>query len=629
MVIEILYSLFPIIAILPLMFLFLSYGEEKKNDPSFYVFIGISVLYFVWEGFGTIFLRNIPDYSLWMRLGDGFFLFGFLSWAYKMENSEAKAFFWLAFPMLLLSSALQIYFTKRAEPIFFGSILSAMFLGIYYDRLYVRKSYYPQVRTRLAFCAWVVSVALVLPVFRFIFLFLITYNFYRYHRSVIIAKNNLIRQYDLEHAKNHEIIENMMMVLHDSSDLKVAVGHFLESLCEGIEAKSAALYIWDEKNNCYHCIDTYGYFFPLLSGSELNFTHKESLQEIALSQKISDPDNLIWECGMNRQGIFIPYAAQDVRVSSLGSRASNIKTLLLEPLVFGKELLGVVVLENKLQERYFLQSDVYLLRNTSHYCSIIIKANRSAAEKEHQVMAQMELQLAYKLQSRLLPAEIPEFPGVELSASMSPAKDVGGDYYDFIRLGKQQLGIVIGDVSGSGVPAGMVMVYLQALLHAECLHYVDCYRTLVNINPQLSAQISREAMFITLLFFEWNAERRELSYTSCGHEHILHYKANENRLETIRSGGIGLAIVADNSDLIRREILSVSPGDTVLLYTDGVTEAKNINNEMFGLERLKSFLNQYQGNSAKIIHDELLEKLNVFRAGAPQADDITIVVMRF
>ncbi|MDR1760093.1 MAG: SpoIIE family protein phosphatase [Fibrobacter sp.] len=629
MVIEILYSFFPIIAILPLMFLLLSYGEEKKSELSFYGFIAVSVLYFFWEGFGPILLKAFADDSLWIRIGDAFFLFGFLSWAYKMENKDSKTFLWSAFPMFLLSSAFQIYFLKRSEPIFFGSILSAVFLGVYYDRLYVRYSYYPQVRTRLAFFAWILAVLLVLPVFRFIFLFQITYSFYRYHRSVIIAKNNRIKQYDLEHAKNHEIIENMMVALHDFSDLKIAVGRFLKSLCEGIEAKSAALYIWDEKSKSYRCIETYGYFFPLLSGAEQNFVHKESLHEIALSQKISEPDNLIWECGASRQGVFIPYAAQDERVSSLGGRASNIKTLLLEPLVFGKELLGVVVLENKLQERYFSQTDVYLLRNSSHYCSIIIEANRSAAEKEHQVMAQMELQLAYKIQSGLLPAQIPEFPGLELSASMSPAKDVGGDYYDFIPLGKEQLGIVIGDVSGSGVPAGMVMVYLQALLHAECLHYVDSYRTLVNINPQLSARISREAMFVTLLFFEWNAERRELSYTSCGHEHILHYKANENRLDVIRSGGIALAIVEDNSSLIRREILSVSPGDTVLLYTDGVTEAQNINNEMFGLERLKSFLNQHQGNSAKVIHDELLEKLQTFRAGALQTDDITVVVMRF
>jgi hypothetical protein len=285
--------------------------------------------------------------------------------------------------------------------------------------------------------------------------------------------------------------------------------------------------MWDAKTKNFHCIEICGVFFPLVRGNEMSFTHVEALREIAFSQDIVESSNIVWECGMKRQGFHVPFAAQDERILSLGSRAANIQTLILEPLVFDQDLLGVLVVENKLYERYFTESDAYLVRNFSHYATMILKAHDVALEKQSQIMTQMELQLGYRIQAGLLPSTIPTFPGISLAGSMTPAKEIGGDYFDFLNLGNNSLGIVVGDVSGKGVPAGMVMTSLYAFLHAECRHFVNTYRTLVQINSQLATNITNN-MFASLLFFEWNSEKKALHYTSCGHEHILHYCAADN-----------------------------------------------------------------------------------------------------
>ena len=409
---------------------------------------------------------------------------------------------------------------------------------------------------------------------------------------------------------------------------KRSLQNFLTNLAQGIEAKSAAIYIWDEKEQLFRCSDIYGVFFPLVRGNEMSFTHVETLKEIALSQNISEHDNIVWECGMSRIGTYVPFASQDGRILSLGSRAANIRSLILEPLNFNQQLLGVLVVENKLYERYFSESDYYLVQNFAHYATMILKANEAVKERQNQARTQAELQLGFHIQSGLLPHKIPEFDGISLAGSMTPAKEIGGDYFDFLNLPNGNLGIVIGDVSGKGVPAGMVMTSLYAFLHAECRYFVNSYRALVRVNSDLAGHIS-ETMFASLLFFEWNPRSKALHYTSCGHEHILHFKKMDNSLDTIKSGGIALGMIDDNSKIIREKSLIVRPGDTVLLYTDGVTETANEKREMFGLERLKAFVEKYQALSANEIRLALLEELKSFAHGAPQADDITILVMKF
>ncbi|MCK9182834.1 MAG: SpoIIE family protein phosphatase [Fibrobacteraceae bacterium] len=624
-----LYPLIPLISAFPLfVMLLLFYGKSQVKKQ--WVWLLFSFVFFLWEGYIARFVTLTPV----IRIVDLFLFFVLLILFVREENtkvpeSKRKPFLLKGFVAFLFFSVLQIIFSYcMTPPLFFASLLCSVALAFYYERLYVYASCYPKFRFRLLFFFFILSSCLVLPVFRLLFLGEVAYIFYRRYVKWIDLKDNSIRMFKEERLLNHQIVSKMGDTVHDFSDLHTSLSHYLQNLVEGIEAKSAAIYMWNAKLQKFHCVELHGVFFPLVRGNEMSFTHVDALKEIALSGDIDDRTNIVWECGMSRMGIHVPYASQDGRILSLGSRAANIRTLILEPLYFDQELLGVLVVENKLYERYFTESDAYLVRNFAHYATMILKAHDAALERQSQIRTQAELQLGYRIQAGLLPSKIPDFEGISLAGSMMPAKEIGGDYFDFLKLPNESLGIIIGDVSGKGVPAGMVMTSLYAFLHAECRYFVNTYRTLVQVNAELAQHIS-ENMFASLLFFEWNPNKKSLHYTSCGHEYILHFHYAENRLDAIKSGGVALGMIDDNSKIIREKSLQVLPGDTIVLYTDGVTECTNMEGAMFGLERLKSFVEKHQALSSEEIRLALLDELNSFAHGAPQADDITILVMKF
>ncbi len=633
MIYSILLSLLPLVSSFPF-FMMLVELHGKRPSARQLPWLIFASLFLLWNAVGSRFLGNDPQLRNLNPIGDMlvmlYFTFLFI-WEERRKAVEPiqKAYRMRAIVAFLIYVVVNfVCFKVLNPPVFLIPLIVSALVVFYFDRVYSSMSYYPKPRIHLVFYFYIISSFLVLPPFRLLFIVQIAYVFMRRYGNWIDHKDRMIAAHDEERKVNYKIVTKMGETVNDFSDLHESLQNFLANLAQGIEAKSAAIYIWDEKGQLFRCSDIYGIFFPLVRGNEMSFTHVEALKEIALSQNISDRDNIVWECGMSRIGTFVPFASQDGRILSLGSRAANIRSLILEPLNFDQQLLGVLVVENKLYERYFTESDYYLVQNFAHYATMILKANEAVMERQNQARTQAELQLGFHIQSGLLPHTIPEFDGISLAGSMTPAKEIGGDYFDFLDLPNGNLGIVIGDVSGKGVPAGMVMTSLYAFLHAECRYFVNSYRALVRVNSDLAGHIF-ETMFASLLFFEWNPRSKSLHYTSCGHEHILHFKKSENELETIKSGGIALGMVEDNSKIIREKSLIVKPGDTVLLYTDGVTESANEKREMFGLGRLQAFVEKYQALTADEIRKALLEELRNFAHGAPQADDITILVMKF
>ena len=633
MIEKILLSFIPLISAFPLFMMIVElYGKRPKGRQ--WLWLIFSIGFFIWHGIASRFVSQIPFGRPLIPLGDLSLILFFTILFVKEENRKApnpirKPYILKGLIALgIFAAVIGVFSYWMQPPIFLIPLFAGALIAVYFDRLYSSMSYYPKPRVHLVYAFYILSSFLVLPVFRLFLLLQIAYVFIRRYRNWIDRKDRLITAHEEARITNHRIVMKMGETVNDFSDLHESIANFLSTLAEGIEAKSAAVYIWDEKQKLFRCSDIYGIFFPLTRGNEMSFTHAEALREIAFAQQISESENVIWQCGISRTGELIRFASSDERILSLGSRAANIRTLILEPLTFNKQLLGVLVVENKLYEHYFDDSDYYLVQNFAHYATMILKANEALVERQNQARTQAELQLGFHIQSGLLPNRIPICDGISLAGSMTPAKEIGGDYFDFLDLPNGNLGIVIGDVSGKGVPAGMVMTTLYAFLHAECHHFENSYSALVHVNSELSGRIA-ETMFASFLFFEWNPKKKSLHYTSCGHEHILHFKKSENALETIKSGGIALGMIDDNSRIIREKELAVSAGDTVLLYTDGVTESVNDKGEMFGLSRLQNFVSEYEALSAEEIRTSLLEVLKNFANGAAQADDITILVMKF
>jgi len=247
--------------------------------------------------------------------------------------------------------------------------------------------------------------------------------------------------------------------------------------------------------------------------------------------------------------------------------------------------------------------------------------------KDAQRMAS-ELQVASNIQMMVLPSQTPKIPGLELCAKTRPAVEIGGDNFDFINKGDSSY-FYIGDVTGHGVPSALVMMMANTLLHTYTEIYDNLYDIVVNTNRQLKPRI-KSAMFMTMVMLKWDQKNEKMSYLGAGHEHILVYKPSTGKIEAKVTGGIALGMVPDNSKIVKELPIDLEKGDIVVLYTDGITEAKNDAGEMFGLERLMNTITKHATTyGPEGISHHTATDFSEYVGNAEQLDDITLIVIKY
>ncbi len=238
-----------------------------------------------------------------------------------------------------------------------------------------------------------------------------------------------------------------------------------------------------------------------------------------------------------------------------------------------------------------------------------------------------ELQIAAQLQKDILPTKTPPVPQMEVVAKNKPASELGGDSFDVFTV-KGKTFIYIGDVTGHGVAAGLIMTMVNSLISVFADMYVAPYEVMVNVNKYVKRHV-KQSMFMTMVMLCWDPEADRLSYVGAGHEHILVYRGDSGECEALLSGGVALGMVPDNSAMIAEKEIQLNEGDFIVLYSDGITEARNEAGELYGLERLqtsvKEFASQY---SADGVHYHLAKTVSDFMGNAKQLDDMTLIVLK-
>ena len=242
-----------------------------------------------------------------------------------------------------------------------------------------------------------------------------------------------------------------------------------------------------------------------------------------------------------------------------------------------------------------------------------------------------ELDIAAQIQKDVLPKEAPEAPGLDIVAKTRSAAEVGGDTFDFVLSPDgNQLFVYIGDVTGHGVPAGLIMMMVDTLVTAMVYRGVDNGRDLiVNTNSLLTPRISSR-LFMTSVMLRWDKKAQKMYYTGAGHEHVLVYRTKSETVEAIRSGGIALGMVQDVSQIVKETEIPLEIGDSVVLFTDGISEAKNKTGEMFEVDSLVRSLKKHGYRpSAESIFDNLSKDFANFVGEYVQVDDITMIVIKY
>jgi len=232
-----------------------------------------------------------------------------------------------------------------------------------------------------------------------------------------------------------------------------------------------------------------------------------------------------------------------------------------------------------------------------------------------------EMEVARRIQTALLPRTVPMIPGAAVEGASSPAREVGGDYYDFLDLGGGRWGIAIADVSGKGVPAALVMVMTRTLLHALARASELPAEVLTALNADLYKETD-PSVFVSMLYGIWDGRTRTFTYSNAGHEPpILVQKGAARALPT---GGVALGAIEHAGGVLENQILTLDAGDSLLLFTDGATEARNASREMFGAERLQQAYAEAAARPAGRVVS-VLARIREFTGTSPQHDDITFI----
>jgi sigma-B regulation protein RsbU (phosphoserine phosphatase) len=299
----------------------------------------------------------------------------------------------------------------------------------------------------------------------------------------------------------------------------------------------------------------------------------------------------------------------------------SIRSVMCVPLTIQAELIGILTIYNKRGQTGFTEDDKQLVSIIGVNAAQIIDNAKLVKEKNR--MAE-QLKLAYDIQSNLLPKSPPNLKGYDIAGRSDPAQSVGGDYFDWITIDASNLAVCLGDVSGKGLPASLLMANVQATLRGQ---------TLIDASP--SERIGRsnkliygctdDERFVTLWYGVLDASSHQLIYCSAGHEHPF-LVAADGTLKRLELGGLALGVFEDFT--YGQETVALSLGDTLAVYSDGLPDAATVADEPFGEARIESLIVEHRNERAHTIVEKVFAAVNAHAGNAPQFDDLTMVVVK-
>ena len=324
----------------------------------------------------------------------------------------------------------------------------------------------------------------------------------------------------------------------------------------------------------------------------------------------------------------------------------NLLGMVIAPFEIRGHVIGMIGIFSR-QEGSFSGRELHLLQVFARHAALLIEANQlmSAVRKlslrsdssevanlqhlrerlsEEREAADYEMGIARNIQVDLLPEELPQIPNAKVEVYNLPAKVVGGDFYDVIELGDDKYGLAIGDVSGKGVPAALVTVMSQAVLHLMAAPDASPSTVLQRLNEMLYRE-TPSGVFVSMFYGIWDRKNNILKFCNAGHEHPLRFNRTTNACLPVDCAGVALGAVENVAPFLTDEEVQLESGDVILLYTDGVVEAKNRENDMFGMARLQKDVVEIAAQTQNGYLKALVADIEEFVSGAEQHDDITML----
>lgn len=400
-----------------------------------------------------------------------------------------------------------------------------------------------------------------------------------------------------------EILLDMDRLISSSLDLDEVLGLILDSLKRLVRYDAAAIFLIDREKQEVSEIKTRG-FDPAI--------------EPDLRLKMGQ--GLVGWVAQNKETVIVPDVEKDPRYIEAQHET---KSEVLAPIMTDRRIIGVFNLESNQVNAYDLD-DLNLLTAFASHCAVAIERTRLHKEIIVKKKLEEELLIARNIQQSFLPAVDPNLAGFDISGVNIPSEQVGGDYYDFIPIVENQIGVAIGDVAGKGIPAALIMASFRASLKAEIRNNYAIRTICFKVNNLLYESLEREN-YVTAVYGVLDIKNKVFTFSNAGHNPPI-LRRKEGKIRYLTEGGLALGVI-QNSEYKER-VLNLKPGDVILFYTDGVTEAKNESDEEFGTKRLEKILSDNPDLKARELQDKIYQEVRSFTGTESREDDLTMIIIK-
>ena len=334
----------------------------------------------------------------------------------------------------------------------------------------------------------------------------------------------------------------------------------------------------------------------------------------------------VWQTG---EAVCLNEFSEAPELAKLRGTAFGTASVMIASLLYGKQNMGVLALGNGPMDAPFSQSDFVVFKSIAEQSAFALYNAIIYSEANEKKRLDHDLEIARDIQRVLLPAEPPSVNGFEISGINVPARQVSGDYFDYIKVDEERLGVAIADVSGKGVPASLIMAICRSVLRSQAAQNPSPADVLQKVNRQLYPDI-KEDMFISMAYLILDHARNGVTLARAGHDAPLLYKRVSQTVTPLKPPGMVVGIDSGNVfDRITSDFpVPLERDDCLVLYTDGVTEALDTDGNEFGVERTIQSVRASADNGAPAIIARLIDDLRNFVGSQPQNDDITLIAIR-
>jgi len=345
----------------------------------------------------------------------------------------------------------------------------------------------------------------------------------------------------------------------------------------------------------------------------------ERLEEVRISRTVME------EVMKKGNSVLTSDAQHDPRYASQTMLLLGIRSVLAVPLsVGGDAVFGIIYADSPTDKTVFAEEHLNILTTLASVASIRVENAKLLEERFEKERIKRELELATEIQQSFQPSSPPVIDGYELQGISFSCYEIGGDYYDFIPTGEGRMLIALGDVSGKGTAAALLMSSLHAAVHGQVAAKTSLHQTVIAVNQYLAANTPTNR-FVTLFIAELDPQTGGLNYINAGHNPPL-VGRSDGSVQQLDSGGFPLGIIPTAEFEVGQ--VQLNPGDALVIYSDGVSEANNLKGDEFGMERLTQVVSKNLTASAAGLRDKVESALSSFTQTAPANDDITLVIVK-